>query len=118
MKIKIISTTILFILLMGVFPSVAQQAELRGRVTVLDSAELEGAVVALKNTKYTTEPDNKGFFVLKDVPYGTYTIAALAIGKEMLEKTIVVDRPQQNVFLMLNNSAVKELNEVVITQQV
>ncbi|MDJ1505373.1 TonB-dependent receptor domain-containing protein [Xanthocytophaga agilis] len=94
----------------------AQLATLSGQVQTSDSKPVADAVVTLKGTKYYVRTSADGAFVLKDIPYGSYTLVAFSYGKELLEKPIVVSIPELTVDFVLGDLN-KELDEVVVQSE-
>ncbi len=88
-----------------------------GKLGTADSSIVEDGIVAVKGTRYFAEVDGNGKFSIKNVPYGTYTIIALALGKQTTEQQIVIDKPVVAINFILSNLPAKELDEVIVRQQ-
>ncbi|MFT3678871.1 MAG: TonB-dependent receptor [Ferruginibacter sp.] len=95
----------------------AQLATIKGTVTSADGKPAEEAVVALKSTKHFTEVPDNGTFTLTRIPYGSYTIIVLALGKQTIEKQIVIDKPSTAIDFVLNESTAKELDAITVMNQ-
>jgi Fe(3+) dicitrate transport protein len=95
----------------------SQTATITGRVIAADSGLLEDVILVIKSTKNYAEADAAGFYKIKNVSYGTYTIVVLAIGKQTVEKQIVIDNPTAQLDFVLHNKSVKELEAVTVMQQ-
>jgi outer membrane receptor for ferrienterochelin and colicins len=94
--------------------SQAQTASLSGKI-MSESNPVEFANVVLQNTRFGTATDASGFFLIKDIPAGTYKVIASAIGYDKAEKTITLRENESAVlnFELLYGSAT--LNEVVVS---
>ncbi len=90
-----------------------QQAMLSGTIKSADNQGISKAVVALKGTRFQTETTASGEFVLRQVPYGNYTLIAFAYGKQLVEKPISVQSSTLEIHLQLNDLGA-ELDEVVV----
>lgn len=66
------------------------QTSITGTVKSLEGEAIANADIFLQNTAYLTSSDSKGRFELKNVPYGTYTIAAFSMGKATLAKSVTL----------------------------
>ncbi len=94
----------------------AQEARIKGSISISDSTPCEWPLVALKGTKFSVEPTADGRFELKHIPYGIYTIVGLALGMNPTEQTLIVDQPDVDVYLTLVPLAERQLDDVVVIQ--
>ncbi len=94
----------------------AQEAVISGIISNADSTTCEWPIVALKGTKFSTEPTTNGQFELKHIPYGTYTIVGLALGMNPTEQTLIINKPTIEVHLMLTPLTERQLDDVVVMQ--
>lgn len=94
----------------------AQEAVIAGSIFTADSTLCEWPIVALKGTKFSTEPGADGRFVLRRIPYGTYTIVGLALGMNPTEQTLLVNKPNIEVQLTMLPLPDKQLDDVVVMQ--
>jgi len=83
--------------------------EVRGRVSNEKDEPIAGATISLKTNKRATTTDNKGEFVLADVPAGSVIVIS-NVGFELREITIGNNR-YLNIHL---NTVVSALDEMVI----
>jgi Fe(3+) dicitrate transport protein len=91
----------------------AQTATIKGRVQSIDNQAVEEAVILLKNTDYKAYTDKKGYYLLSDIPYGSYTLVAFAYGKNTQEQVIEVNQSVLEVNFSLEDLS-KSLNAVEI----
>ncbi len=77
---------------------------------------LEFATVALKNTSLGCTTNEKGFYKIASVPYGTYELVATVIGFENATKTININASTSTISVNLNLlESNKILDEVVVS---
>ena len=95
----------------------AQTTTVTGKVSTVDSSFVEDGIIAFKGTKYFTAVNANGKFIIKNIPYGTYTIIALVLGKQTIEKQIALDKPVVEINFALPDLSAKELDEVIVMQQ-
>ena len=92
----------------------AQTGKIRG-VIKSEGKAVEFANVGLVGTVYGTASNEKGFFELKDIKPGKYSLQISAIGFKRYQQNITV-KDGDNLKLNVNvESSTSELNEVVIT---
>ena len=73
----------------------AGSSTIKGEITDLRSGEpLIGANIMLDGTILGTASDENGFYLISDVPIGSFTIMAMFIGYETIEKDIQVAADQ------------------------
>jgi Fe(3+) dicitrate transport protein len=114
---KVKNGIIVMLMLLSCQAAFAQTATLSGTVVAAGNSVLEDVLVVVKSTRKISEVDAAGRYQVKDIPYGTYTILVFAIGKQTVEKQIVVDKPKVEIDFVLHSKPVKELDEVVVMQQ-
>ena len=92
----------------------AQNASLSGRVSS-DDGLLKLANIILKGSHKGAASDSAGYYIIKNIPSGTYTIVISSIGYNKLEKTISFQEDEfvEMGFKLVANDAT--LNEVVVT---
>jgi Fe(3+) dicitrate transport protein len=112
-KVKIIAMFLLFCCK----NTFAQTATITGKVSAVDSSVIEDALVVIKGTKYFTEADSKGNYILKNIPHGTYTILSFALGTQTIEKQITIDKPFVEINFTLHKAVVKQLDAVTVMAQ-
>lgn len=91
-------------------------AMIYGKVSCPKSETIESGVVALKNTSYQTNVNENGNFILKNVPYGTYTIVAFSFNKQTKEQNITIDNTEIKIDFELENFE-NEIQEVFILKE-
>jgi Fe(3+) dicitrate transport protein len=77
------------------FPTLAQNSQtstIIGKLQNTDNQAFEYPSIVLKNTKYHIQAEANGNYRLTNIPFGTYTLVAFALGKETVEQKIVVDK--------------------------
>ncbi len=96
----------------------AGSSTIKGKITDIRSGEpLIGANIMLSGTMLGSATDENGFYLISDVPIGSFTIMAMFIGYETMEKDIQVAADQEyKVNLTLKASAI-ELQETKVTAE-
>jgi hypothetical protein len=94
----------------------AQKSDVRGVVTDSASGEkIPYATITVSGTARGAVTNNNGFFLLANLPPGSYQIVATSLGYEPLTKSVTMKTGQpQTVNFRLKSQPV-EVNEVVIT---
>lgn len=67
----------------------SQSASISGYVKDTKNQPLEGTSVFLKNTQYKSNSDKNGFFSLKNIPSGEYTIVVESINSETINNSFI-----------------------------
>jgi hypothetical protein len=94
----------------------AQKSDVRGVVTDSASGEkIPYATVSLLGTTRGAVTNNNGFYLIANVPPGTYEIVATSLGYLPLTKSILVRTGQPMTVNFRLQSQPVEVNEVVIT---
>ncbi len=101
------------LLLISIFIQ-AQTARLSGKVTS-NNEPVEFANVYLKGTQLGSSVDNKGKFILKNIPPGTYTVIASFIGFNKEKKIITLKANESAVLNFELTEDNSTLDEVVIS---
>nr|WP_254712498.1 TonB-dependent receptor [Polaribacter pectinis] len=97
----------------GIISTYAQNNSVSGKV-ISNGEVLPFVNIYLKNTKLGTATNEKGFFELKNIPNGTYTIVASSVGFESKSARIILsgnEKITKNFNLNENSS----LEEIVIS---
>ena len=96
----------------------AGSSTIKGEITDTRSGEpLIGANIMLSGTMLGSATDVNGFYLISGVPIGSFTIMAMFIGYETIEKDIQVAADQEyTVNLALKASAI-ELQETKVTAE-
>jgi iron complex outermembrane receptor protein len=108
---------ILFLLLiLGIAKmSHAQNGSLSGYIFSYEKEPLKDVSVSLQNTSFSAVTNEKGYFILRQVPAGTYTLAASTMGYSVVKQNVAIAN-QKTTFLDLQLSENHtELQEVTIT---
>ena len=94
----------------------AQFGNIQGKVK-LDQNYAEYVTIYISNnSSLGASTDSKGFFEIKNIPYGTYEVFASYIGYQNEYKKIVLNNDNQMIELDFNLLEISNsLNEVVIT---
>ncbi len=97
------------------FKLIAQNGSVSGYIKS-NGVAIEFATVALKNTSLGNTTNEKGFYKITAIPYGTYQIIATVIGFENVTKTITINETHSSITINLNLIEFnKSLDEVVIS---
>ncbi|HTJ14322.1 MAG TPA: carboxypeptidase-like regulatory domain-containing protein [Dinghuibacter sp.] len=107
------SWTLLTALLL-ITSAASAQRQIRGRVTAADNGKpLAGASVFISNTSRGTVTDEKGMFVLDNVPDGRYVLVISSVGYQTDLETIDSRYPQADYAITLRTK-IAELGEVTV----
>lgn len=93
--------------------AVAQKGNISGNVTDTLNAVIPATEIVLKDTRYGTVSNTQGEYNLKNINYGTYTLVAFALGKEIYATQVEVNKPSVTVNIVLKPLKA-ELNEVTV----
>ncbi len=63
---------------------------------------LEFATVATKNSSLGINTDDKGYYKISNIPFGTYELVASVIGYEIQKKTILITEESSNLVVNFN----------------
>ncbi len=95
-------------------PLSIQAGNIKGQVYA-DDLPLAFANIALANTSYGTVSDDKGYFVLDNIPEGEYKMIVSSIGYESYSQSILIYKDESiNIKLELKSNSTL-LNAVTIT---
>ncbi|HTO16608.1 MAG TPA: TonB-dependent receptor [Edaphocola sp.] len=110
-KLKLLFTIIT--ILTG-FISYSQTGTLSGSISDMESATLKSASILIPELKIRTQSDNKGNYILENIPYGTWEVEIKHKGFELSEEIITInsDSVAKNFYLELESD---QLDEVVIS---
>lgn len=87
---------------------------IKGAIETSDNKPAEGVSVTIKELNRTTIADNNGFFTIKNVPSGNYSLILTLVGYKDVEQNVTVATGEEatvNITLSLSNN---ELNQVVV----
>lgn len=113
LKLKLIYFLLLAYFLQATY---AQEKGVIQGVITSNGTVLEFASVGLKGTTNGTTTNAKGYYELKDIPFGTYNIEASCIGYEKQTKKITLSANQTPLILAFDlKESGTYLNEVVIS---
>lgn len=106
------------VLLLISFPIFASGGSIKGKVTDKSTAEaLIGANVVVQSTKIGAATDLNGFYIIKDIPAGTYTIKASYVGYKSFEQKDLVVKNFQVVELDFELETDFTLAECIVISQ-
>jgi Ca-activated chloride channel family protein len=107
-----------FVLLLISFPLFASGGNIKGKVTDKATAEvLIGANVVVQSTQIGAATDLNGFYIIKDIPAGTYTIKASYVGYKFFEQKDVVVKNFQVVELNFELESDFTLSECIVIEK-
>ncbi|WPR75569.1 TonB-dependent receptor [Algoriphagus sp. NG3] len=107
-------TSLFFLCVSSAF---AQSASIKGYVTTSDDQPMEFVNVGIKGLTKGNATDRNGFFEIKNITPGTYTVYASFVGIETQEKSIQVRAGESlSVNFVLTESST-DLSEVIVTDQ-
>lgn len=108
---------LLFILLITTIATTsvfAQNGRIMGKVALKDGTPVVFANITLKGTQLGTASNDKGYFVIQNVPYGDYTLQFSAIGYSNVSQKVTVKGSTSRVNIEAKENA-QELDEIVVT---
>jgi TonB-dependent receptor len=94
----------------------AQKAVLSGIVNDNDKKPLPGAYILLPEIKMATATDINGYYIIKNIPAGSYTVNVSFIGCKPVSNRVILSEGAQEVADFTLNTGV-DLNEVVISER-
>ena len=94
----------------------ASGSSIEGTVTDTRSkGPLMGANIMLDDTMLGAASDENGYYIIKNIPIGTYTLRAMFIGYESYEKEVKIEADEKYVVdINLKESAI-EIQETKVT---
>lgn len=112
------TTTILLFLIIGISYAFSQDTYsiLYGDVkSKADGKHIPHATITVKGTNLRTKCDDRGHFILSDIPAGTHTVVASHDGFSEQEMELLMEQNKRTgAFFLLEEDAL-ELNQVVVT---
>lgn len=94
--------------------SFAQKAQVSGYIQTNEKEKIEYAIISLKETTFRTHTDEKGFFTLKNIPFGNYTLIAFSAGKKTFEQLLVINQEKVELGTITLQDFESELEAVTI----
>ncbi|WP_338841569.1 TonB-dependent receptor [Flavobacterium ginsenosidimutans] len=103
-----------FILFVSTTVQAQEKATIKGQISLSNNDAADNVSVVLKGTKIGTVTDNLGFYEIKNVNPGNYTIRVSAVGHSTKEESIVVNEGETLTrnFVLINNS--EQLEEIFV----
>ena len=92
----------------------AQEANLYGSVTS-ENSPTPFVNIYLKNTELGTSSNENGWYELKNIPPGKYTLIASTIGYIPFSKSIIVKKGQEQLIDIDLQPSIESLDEMVVT---
>lgn len=92
----------------------SQEVSISGHIKVSDNNSVSGATIVIKGTSIGTVTDTKGFYYVKKIKPGTYSLRVSLLGYETQERSITILKEDINADFTLKESNIN-LNEVVVT---
>ncbi|HKO76355.1 MAG TPA: TonB-dependent receptor [Flavobacterium sp.] len=87
---------------------------LKGTVQTSDNKPAEGVSVTVKELNRTTIADNNGFYTIKSIPAGSYTLILTLVGNNDVQQNVTIvagETATVDINLSLSNN---QLNQVVV----
>ncbi|SVD71228.1 uncharacterized protein METZ01_LOCUS424082, partial [marine metagenome] len=87
----------------------ASNSSIEGTITDYRSSDpLMGANIMLDGTMLGAASDENGYYIIKNIPIGTYTLRAMFIGYEAYEKEVKIEADEKYVVdIDLKESAIE-----------
>jgi iron complex outermembrane receptor protein len=86
-----------------------------GQITTTDKKAAPYVTIFLKGTNKFSITDESGFFFIKNVKEGVYTLEVSMVGLKTIEKSVEVKRDQQTTVGLSLEEDAKQLADVIIT---
>lgn len=112
-EIQLIASVLLFILFSFSSVGFAQTSKITGTLLFEDGSPVISAVVYIQSLEKHAVSNDKGFYEIPDVPYGSYRIEVRSIEAEKSVSSVTVNRAITNFSPILKESSY-ELGEVVV----
>lgn len=90
------------------------RGKVSGKISLSGNTPAENISVALKGTSYSAATNTNGFYEIKNVKPGTYTLRISAVGVTTIEESITVTAGQSVTKNVTLNESQQQLDEVVI----
>ncbi|AMP97379.1 TonB-dependent receptor [Pedobacter cryoconitis] len=103
-----------FFLLLVTSVSFAQTGGIKGIIKTSDGVPVELAMVAIKGVA-NTATDKEGQYLLKNIPAGTYTIAARLVGLNSVAQNVTVNKGETIIVNLTFNASSQQLKEVIVS---
>ena len=89
----------------------ASKSSIHGQVTNTQTNQyLMGANIMLDDTMLGSASDENGYYIITDIPIGSYTLRAMYIGFEILEQTIRIEGSKEyTIDIKLKPSVIKKV---------
>jgi outer membrane receptor protein involved in Fe transport len=94
--------------------TLAQSGTILGTINFKDGKPVDLASVFIENTSFHTYTDEKGFFKLTDIIYGTHAITINYFGKESETVTVNLNSKEVNISHTLSYNETNLLDEVLV----
>lgn len=107
-------TLSLIALLLGMVLTAQERGSVSGIIVLSDNTPAENITIALKGTGYGAITNAKGYYEIKSVKAGKYTIRIVSVGIKPVEETITVTAGTETVKNFTLGESQEELNEVII----
>ncbi len=115
MKQMKISTLVLFIFLSWHLSSFAQSGTIQGQIMAND-APVELLNVGFEGTNWGSATDAQGYYQIKDIPFGKYTLQVSGIGYQTHRQEIEIKSSNSLIINIIIKEKIGErLDEVVVT---
>ncbi|HYO21241.1 MAG TPA: TonB-dependent receptor, partial [Flavisolibacter sp.] len=95
----------------------AESGIVQGRITTTDNQPAAFVTVSLKEINRFTSTDESGFFLIKNIKPGNYTLQVSMVGLQPQEKTLAVKVKETTAVELSLLENQKQLEEVVITSR-
>lgn len=101
--------------LLNTFHAFGQNGSISGLVSTSDNQPLEFVNVGVKGLAKGNSTNRKGFYEIKNLPAGNYTIFASFVGVEKQEKKIILGEGEKLTLNFILSESSTDLNEVIVT---
>ena len=109
---------IIFLILICLFTAGMTYAQpnvkLTGKITEKSGGKIELVAVQIKELNRWTTTNNEGIFTFEKIPTGQYTLQAVCLGYEPVEKTVAIGSGTGEITLLMDQSTLA-LEEVIVT---
>ncbi|SIO16251.1 TonB-dependent receptor [Algoriphagus halophilus] len=101
--------------LLNTFHAIGQNGSISGLVSTSDNQPIEFVNVGVKGLAKGNSTDRKGFYEIKNLSAGNYTIFASFVGVEKQEKQVVLGEGETLTLNFILSESSTDLNEVIVT---
>ena len=116
-KLTLTTFVLLAIALCPIGETAAQTYFISGSVSDADGEPVPGANVVVKGTRQGATTNRSGLFAISDAPNGEQVLVVSFLGYRPVEQTITVSAQTPRIEIILSESAIYILDEIVVEEE-